>query len=118
MVKPTVPGTFLAERYPVEHFHVWPEGTVDTDDNYESGANVSVEHLYASNGRAVRSIVTAVVRADGSNTEHVALTYGPDAPPLSLELENEIPSDERTLNVIRSVAAVAIAGRATLSENQ
>jgi len=65
----------------------------------------------------VGSIVTAVVRADGSNTRQASLGFGPYTPPLSLELENEVPSDGRTLNIIRSVAAVAIAGRATLSEN-
>jgi hypothetical protein len=118
MVRPQRPGAFFAEKYPIEHFRVWLEGTVDSDDNYSKGASVTVEHLYASDGHAVGSVVTAIARANDSNTEHTSLGHGPYFPPLSLEMENEVPSDERTLETIRSIAALAIEAQAILSEGQ
>lgn len=116
MVKPRVHSAFIAERYPVENFRVWPEGTVDTED-YSKGANVSVESRYTADGRAVGSVVTAVVYAEEADSpQRVTIQSDMYVPPLSLELENKVPSNERTLNILLSVAAQAVMATTALQK--
>lgn len=112
--RPRASTAFIAERYPVEQFRVWPEGAVDTQD-YSKGANVSVESRYTSNGHALGSVVTARVYAeDGDSPQRVSIESELYVPPLCMEMEGKMPSDERTLRILQGIAAVAVAARATL----
>ena len=104
------PGALFANKYPTANFRVWQKGTYDTD-NYSNGANVSIEPCFAFDHYTLGSLVVATVYAKDGDVPYAAVESGPHVPPLSLEMEDGILQDERTIQVIKTMAAQAVAAR-------
>ena len=111
-----VPGTSVMEQHPTALFQVLPEGFSDADAS-SKGASVLIgsEFVFADNAYQLGSMLMIAVAGEDEHTPSPVSEWRSIMPPLSLEVEDGKPSDERTLKVIRTIAAHVIAANNEIS---
>lgn len=110
-----VPGTSAMEQHPTALFRVLPEGVSDAAKEGTS-VHVRPEFVFSDNAYQLGSVLMVAVAGKNEYVPSSVPEWRPIVPPLSLEVEDGKPSDQRTLEIIRTVAAHMIATHVAISE--